>query len=369
MTGTNKRDNSVTLGPAHPLLIEPLQLNYHTKGDKVVKADLKMGYVHRGIEKAMENRDFHQAVALAERVCGICNVSHALTYCLATEGTIGIKPTDKADLVRVVMVELNRLHSHLLWLGAYAEVVGLAPLFVQSWKIREIILNATELISGNRVTSSAIVVGGVRKDIDAEISKKVRALLSKFEEEFKKIEPVFRNDATLKKKSLGVGYLSKDVALKTGAVGPMVRGSGIEWDLRTTKYSGYRFFDVIPVVEEGSDCYARMLVRLNEVKPALKMVYDAMDLCPSYQEELWIKPDKWPSSVGIGRTEAPRGELFYYAKGNGTSHLERVKIRTPTFANAPALLSMLPGCNAIDVATILLTIDPCMACAERKTEV
>jgi len=369
VTGTNKKDNVITLGPAHPLLIEPLQLKYYTKGDKVVNAELNIGYVHRGIEKAMEGRDFHQAVNLAERVCGICNASHALTYCVAAEGAIGIKPTDKADLIRVVLVELNRLHSHLLWLGAYVEAIGLAPLFVQSWKIREIILDATELISGSRVISSSIVVGGVRRNIDAELFKKVKGLLAKFEEEFRKIEPIFRNDSTIKKRSVGIGNLTKDIAIKTSAVGPVARGSGIEWDLRTTKQSGYRFFDYKPIVEDGCDCYARMLVRLDEVKPALEMVYEAMNMCQDYKDTLWIKPDKWPSAVGIGRVEAPRGELFYYAKGNGTNHLERVRIRTPTYANIPALLAMLPGCNAADVATILLTIDPCMACAERKMEV
>jgi Ni,Fe-hydrogenase III large subunit len=264
--------------------------------------------------------------------------------------------------------ELNRIHSHLLWLGAFADAMGFEALFMQFWRIRELVLSAVELTSGNRIIPSTVTVGGVRRDVNEEMVKQVRVLLSKLETEFKKAAPLIEGNYTVKKRTVNIGFCSKDVAIKTSAVGPMIRGSGVESDIRTTKYSGYSFFDYKPIVDEGCDCYARTIIRVKETEASLKMVSEVLDLLPSHKDDILIKPDKWPEEIGLSRIEAPRGELFYYVKGNGTKYLGRVRIRVPTYANIPSLLAILPGCRIADVPVILLTIDPCMGCAERVVE-
>ncbi|MFH1227933.1 MAG: nickel-dependent hydrogenase large subunit [Planctomycetota bacterium] len=353
----------IPFGPQHPVLPEPLQLKIVCEGEKVIEAIPQIGYVHRGIEKGGEIKDFQQTVHLIERTCGICSFIHAMTYCQGVEDLLGIEATPRAKYLRTAWAEMSRVHSHLLWLGLLADAIGFESLFMQMWRIREKVLDLLEMTTGNRVIQSACVIGGVRRDIDAQMAARIKTELAKVKEELDELLPVLLTDYTLKVRTVGKGVLTKEQALLLGAVGPTGRASGRNHDLRTLKYAAYGDIDFEPILETEGDSYARALVRTKEVYQSIGMINRALDKAPA--GEIRVYPKSWPNGEAISRVEQPRGEVFYYIKGNGTRYLERLKIRTPTFANIPTLLVMLPGCEIADLAVIVLSIDPCISCTER----
>ncbi len=354
----------VPFGPQHPVLPEPVQLKLECEDERVLGVLPVIGYVHRGIEKAAELNTFRQNVFLCERVCGICSFMHALTYCQAIEKMTGVEVPPRARFLRVVWAELSRIHSHLLWLGLLADSFGFESLFMQIWRAREIVMDLSEITTGHRIIQSTCIVGGVRRDIDSEMAKKVENGLYRLKEMMDAtILQVILNDPTIKRRTVGKGVLSKEQATLAGAVGPTLRGSGVALDVRMTGYAAFKEIGIEPVVETAGDSYARTLVRMRETYQSLELVLTALSMMP--KGEIEVRVDGWPKGEAISRTEQPRGELIYYAKGNGTSNLERLKIRTPTFANIPTLLVMLPGCELADVPVITLSIDPCFSCTER----
>jgi ech hydrogenase subunit E len=354
----------IPFGPQHPVLPEPVNLKLELEDEKVVGAVPVIGYVHRGIEKAAELNDLRQNVFLMERVCGICSFTHAWTYCQGVETVMGLDVPERAKYVRVVYSELGRLQSHLLWLGLFADAFGFESLFMQCWRAREIILDINEMVAGHRVIQSTCVIGGLRRDIDKEMTKVIDQKLKSFKELLDStIVKTLTNDITIKRRTVEIGMLTKEQAELTGAVGPVARASGIALDLRQTGYGAYGKLDFQPIVETGCDCYARMMVRIRETYQSLNLVREALEKAP--EGEVRVKVAGFPNGETIFRTEQPRGELIYYIKGNGTKNLDRLKVRTPTFANIPPLLTMLPGCQLADVPVIVLAIDPCISCTER----
>jgi len=270
----------------------------------------------------------------------------------------------RARFLRVFWSELSRTHSHLLWLGLLADSMGFESLFMQIWRAREMILDISEMTAGHRIIQSTCIVGGVRRDIDKEMAKEVDKRLLAFKEMLDStIAPVLLHDPTIKRRAVGKGMLSKEQAELLGAVGPTSRGSGVAIDIRQTGYAAYREVGFEPVVETAGDSYARTLVRAREVYQCVELMRKALSMMP--EGEILVRVDGYPEGEAMSRTEQPRGELIYYLKGNGTNNLERLKIRTPTFANIPTLLVMLPGCEMADVPVITLSIDPCIACTER----
>ncbi|RLE53182.1 MAG: NADH-quinone oxidoreductase subunit D [Candidatus Methanomethylicota archaeon] len=366
-TGQSQRKYTVLpFGPQHPVLPEPIQLRFTCDEEKVIDVGVNIGYVHRGIERACELNDYRRNVYLCERVCGICNFMHALCYCRAVEEILDLKVPDRARYLRVIWAELNRLESHLLWLGLFADAMGFESLFMQFWRERELVMDMQEKTGGNRVIISTCVVGGVRRDIKGTLADEMEQSMIKLREKVKKLEPVILKDPSFKARAVGKGYLSKDLAIKLGAVGPTARGSGVEKDVRMTGYEAYGELGFDPVVEKDGDCYARALVRSYEVLQSIDLILKALKVLKSMPDgPIKVKPERWPEGEAIARVEQPRGELFYYVKGNGTPYLERVKIRTPTLANIPPLLAMLPGCEIADIPVIVMSIDPCIACTER----
>jgi ech hydrogenase subunit E len=234
---------------------------------------------------------------------------------------------------------------------------------MQSWKIREQILDIFEETTGGRVIFSVCDIGGVRKDISAETLKKIAGILTQVEKELKEITEVFINDASVKSRTIGVGVLSKQAAFDLGAVGPMARASGIEIDMRTQGYAAYGKLNFQPIVEKKGDCYARTSVRIGELFQSIDLIKQCIELIP--EGDIKVKVTGNPSGEYFTRIEQPRGEVVYYAKGNGTKYLDRVRVRTPTFANIPALFETLKGCALADVPILILTIDPCISCTER----
>jgi ech hydrogenase subunit E len=354
----------IPFGPQHPVLPEPVHLRLEMEDEKVVGVIPVIGYVHRGIEKAAELNNFRRNSFLLERICGICSFIHALTYCQGIEALMGIEVPPRADFLRVFWGELSRVHSHLLWLGLFADAMGFESLFMQCWRAREMILDISEMTAGHRIIQSTCVIGGVRRDIDEEMVREINKRFLAFKEMLDNtISPAVKHDPTIKRRTVNKGILSKEQAELSGAVGPTARGSGVALDIRQTGYAAYRELGFEALVETAGDSYARTLVRLSEVYASLELMRKALAMMPD--GEIAVRIHGNPEGEITSRTEQPRGELFYYMKGNGTRNLERIKVRTPTFANIPALLAMLPGCELADVPVITLSIDPCFACTER----
>ncbi len=354
----------IPFGPQHPVLPEPIHLKLELEDEKVVGVTPVIGYVHRGIEKAAELNSFRQNVPLMDRICGICSFIHALTYCQGIEALMGVEVPPRARFLRVFWSELSRTHSHLLWLGLFADAMGFESLFMQCWRAREIILDISEMTAGHRIIQSTCTIGGVKRDIDKEMSKEVDRRLLTFKGMLDKtISPVFLHDPTIKRRIAGKGVLPKEQAELLGAVGPVARGSGVSVDIRQTGYAAYKEVGFQPVVETAGDAYARTLVRIREVYQCLELMPEALSMMPD--GEILVRADGYPQGETVSRCEQPRGEVIYYLRGNGTNNLERLKIRTPTFANIPALLVTLPGCELADVPVLTLLIDPCISCTER----
>ncbi|MDI6906362.1 MAG: nickel-dependent hydrogenase large subunit [Thermoanaerobacterales bacterium] len=350
-------------GPQHPVLPEAIQLQLTCEDERVIEVMPVIGYMHRGIEKAAEKNPFVNNVFLCERICGICSFIHAHCYCELIENVMRIKAPPRAAYLRVFWGELSRIHSHLLWMGLLADSFGFESLFMQCWRAREIVLDILEMTTGQRVIQSSSVIGGVRRDINGETACRIRKMLERFGKEYDACFGVFKNDYTVKQRTVGKGVLSREQAWALGAVGPTLRGSGVAYDARMLRYGAYGELGFEPVVETAGDSYARMMVRAREIHQSLELAFQALDSLP--ESELAVKVAGFPEGEGMIRVEQPRGELFEYVRGNGTARLERLKVRTPTFANIPTLLAMLPGCELADVPVIVMSIDPCIACTER----
>lgn len=350
-------------GPQHPVLPEPLHLTIAVEDEIVKEAIPKLGYVHRGLEKLAEIRDHTQMIYIVERVCGICSCMHALCYCQGIEALMNVEVPPRARFLRVVWAELHRIHSHLLWLGLFADAFGFESLFMQFWRIRERIMDLQEATAGNRVIVSVNCVGGVKRDIDVEMQKWILDSLKIVEKEVLQLKSTIMDDFTVKNRTVGKGVLTREKAYEFGAAGPTLRASGIAQDMRQTGYAAYSELDFEPVVETDGDCYARTVCRFNEIFQAIDLIRQAFAKLPS--GELAVKAKGLPNGEVVSRVEQPRGEVLYYLKGTGKKFLDRVRIRTPTFANIPPLLEMLPGCDLADVPVLILTIDPCISCTER----
>lgn len=356
---------TVPFGPQHPVLPEPIHLDLELKDEKVIRAVPSIGYVHRGLEKLVEKRDFKQFIYVAERVCGICSFGHGWGYAKAIEGLMGIEVPRRADYLRTIWHELSRMHSHLLWLGLAADAMGFESIFMNAWRLRETILDIFEETTGGRVIFSVCQVGGVRRDLTDGMQKEISEKLKGLRKEIEDMGRVFLYDDTIQSRLEGVGVLSMNDAIDLGCVGPLARASGLPNDYRMADEEGaYKDLHFRPVLEQAGDCLARVKVRLGELYQSIDLIQGCLDNMP---EGAIAAPVRGMPSKGeyFTRVEQPRGEAIYYVKGNGTKNLDRFRLRTPTNCNIPALVKMLQGCDLADVPNIILTIDPCISCCER----
>ena len=353
----------VPFGPQHPVLPEPIHVSLTIEDEIVTEAVPALGYVHRGLETLADIRDHVQMIQIVERVCGICSMIHAACYCQGIEEMMGVEVPKRAEYLRTIWSELHRSHSHLLWLGLFADAFGFEALFMQFWRIRERIMDINEATTGNRVIISVNVLGGVRRDLDADQCKWILSELNEVEKEIRRLQKTMLDDYTVKKRTVGIGVLSREQALELGAAGPMLRGSGVAQDMRQLGYHAYGDLDFEPITEPDGDSWARAAVRFRETLQAIDLVRQAIDKLP--EGELAVRVRGRPDGEIVSRVEQPRGELFYYIKANGKKNLDRLRIRTPTFANVPPLTAILPGVELADVPVIILSIDPCISCTER----
>ena len=353
----------IPFGPQHPVLPEPIHLTLTVEDEIVKEAVPALGYVHRGLEKLTEIRDYHQMIQVVERVCGICSCIHAKALCQAVEELMNIEIPPRAKYLRVIWGELHRMHSHLLWLGLFADGFGFESVFQQFWKIRERIMDIMEATAGNRVIISVNVMGGTRFDLSPEQCRWILQELDVFEKDLLQLKKTMLEDYTVKSRTVGKGILTREQAIELGAAGPTLRGSGVAQDMRQLGYACYDELDFEPVVETGCDSYARSTVRFRETEQCIDLVRQAISKIP--EGETRVKVTGNPEGEVVTRVEQPRGELMYYIKASGKKYLDRVRIRTPTFANIPPLLAMVGGIELADVPVVVLSIDPCISCTER----
>lgn len=353
----------VPFGPQHPVLPEPIHLDLVLEDETVVEAIPSIGFVHRGLEKLVEKKDFNEYVYIAERICGICSFMHGMGYCESVEHIMGVEVPNRAKYLRTIWCEMSRIHSHLLWLGLLADAFGFESLFMESWKMREKILDMFEYSTGGRVIFSVNKIGGVLKDMPSDMLQKFLDIFDNMEAALKKLTNTFLEDYSVNTRLQGVGLLSKIDAVKLGAVGPMMRASGIEIDTRKLGYAAYNDIDFDIITSNVGDCYARTDVRIKEIFQSISIIRQAAAKIPTGDILVPVKGN--PNGEYFMRVEQPRGEAIYYTKANGTKFLDRMRVRTPTFANLPSMLETLKGSQLADVPILILTIDPCISCTER----
>ena len=331
----------IPFGPQHPVLPEPLHLDLVVEDEKVVEAIPQIGFVHRGLEKLTETRDYNQFIYVAERICGICSFGHSYGYAETVESLMGVEVPERAKFLRVIWHELSRVHSHILWLGLAADAFGYESLFMHCWRLRERVLTIFEKTTGGRVIFSAVKV------------------------EYAQIRKTFLNDSSVRNRLQGVGYISTEDARALSMVGPFVRASNVPQDMRMQGNGAYAYLtDFQPITATSGDCYGRVEVRTAEVLQSIDIIKEMAAQIPSGDIAVPVKGNA-PVGEATNSLEQPRGECFYYVRGNDSKYLDRVRMRTPTSVNLAGMVKTLEGCDLADVSNILLTIDPCISCTER----
>ena len=357
---------TIPLGPQHPALKEPANFSLILEGEEISGATVNLGYNHRGIEKACESRSFIQTLYLLERICGICSHSHSTCYCMAVEELAGAEVPKRGQAIRTLIAELERVHSHLLWVGVAGHEIGFDTLFMYSWRDREEVMDLLELLTGNRVNYGINTLGGVRRDITAEHAKTIIKKINFLEKRTKYYIELATQESTILARAHKVGYLPKDEALKRCAVGPTARASGIEIDVRKDDpYLLYSELDFKVITAPDCDVLGRLKVRALELMECYKMIKQLIHHLPEGQIAVKM-PRKIPAGEAVARYEAPRGEDIHYVRSNGGEKPERVKVRAPSLANFQSVAYMLEGGYLADVPLVIAAIDPCFSCSDRQ---
>ncbi|MBM3187276.1 MAG: hypothetical protein FJZ90_00960 [Chloroflexi bacterium] len=356
---------TIPIGPQHPLLKEPLSIELDVSGERVVGGRVNIGYVHRGIERLCQQRTYAQNTALVERICGICSHAHTTAYCQAVESLMGLAIPERAAYIRVLMCELERIHSHLLWLGVLAEAIGFTTIFMYAWRDREMILDMMEELSGGRIAHAANIVGGVRVDISPEQVELLLQRLRAFDEQMAFFRELIDRDRSFHRRTLGIGRVSLDMVHAYSMVGPPARASGCDVDLRRdAPYAAYSSLAFDVITADGGDVWSRAQVRLQETIQSVRLCQQVLQELP--EGDLATRaPRRVAPGEAVARVESPRGELFYYVRSDGSDRPARVKMRTPTLPMLLALQYTLPGLETADVAAVIAGADLCIACADR----
>ena len=357
----------IPIGPQHPALKEPESFYFTVDGETVIDVEPRIGYNHRGIEKAMEVRNYTQNLYITERVCGICSNAHQTAYTGSVEEAGGIEIPERAKYIRVFVQELERLHSHLLWLGVAAHEIGFDTLFYYVWRDREIVMNLLEEISGNRCNYAMPTIGGVRRDLNKDNFPRWHKLIDTVYERTEYYIKIASTEQTILDRAIGVGYLGKRDMIKLSGAGPNARCSGVPCDIRkTTPYLVYDQLDFEHIVVDNGDVLGQVLVRALEVLESCKILKQVMDTIPEGEIKTKFGPlNKVPEGEASYLVEAQRGELIHYTISDGKNMPFRHKIRAPTMGNIPSLVERLKGGYIADIPIVLAGIDPCFSCTDR----
>lgn len=375
---------TINMGPQHPSTHGVLRLVIDLDGETIVDVRPDVGFLHRGTEKLAENRTYHQFIPLTDRLDYVASLSNNFAYCMAVEKFFNVKIPERAEYLRVIFAELSRCSSHLLWLATHALDIGAMTVFLYCFRERELILDMFEIATGQRMTGSWLRVGGLREDVPDLFFEKLREFVSIFEERIDIYERLLTKNRIWLKRTVGVGYLSKEDALDYGVSGPIMRGSGISFDLRRDEpYSVYDRFDFEVPVREAGDIYARYEVRIVEMRQSNRILKQALEQIPdgpvmtddprvsmpSHEEVyermealirrfyLMSKGFRTPKGETYACVEGPKGELGFYIVSTGEEKPYRLKIRAPSFVNLGAINAMAKGAMVADLVGIIGSVD------------
>ncbi|MFC2045497.1 nickel-dependent hydrogenase large subunit [Chloroflexota bacterium] len=356
---------TIPIGPQHPALKEPINFMATVDGEEIVDISVRIGYNHRGIEKGAEQRNYIQNIYLTERICGICSFVHTTTFVQGVEELLSLEIPKRGLYLRTLVLELERIHSHLLWVGVAGHEVGFDTLFMYAWRDRELVLDLLELITGNRVNYGFNAIGGVRRDLTDDMRVKALEAIKTLEERTNYYLGIAGSEVTFLNRVKGVGPLSKEMAIELCAVGPTARASGVDVDpRRDDPYAAYPYLDFKVITSDLCDVLGRTVVRALELFESCKICRQILEGLP--EGDIRIKaPRRVPPNEVYSKTEAPRGELIHYIRSNGTDRPERLKVRTPTLANITSVAHSLKGGYIADIPITFAAIDPCMACMDR----
>jgi membrane-bound hydrogenase subunit alpha len=331
----------IPIGPYHPLQEEPELFKLYCDGEIVKDIKWETGYNHRGIERLSESKTFDQVFFLVERICGICSTSHPFAFANCMEEIAGVEITDRAKYIRSIIGELERIHSHLLWVGLAGHFLGYNTVFMWAWKYREPILDLFEIITGNRNSYAMFKIGGVRRDIEEHKIPGIKKTLDSFRKKNALLTGAVMDDPVIHARTKGVGVLTREDIFSFGATGPTARASDVAIDVRKDDpYAAYPLVKWKVITAKGCDVFAKAEVRLLEMFESISIIEQCLDgLKKTKEGDIEVKVKEVPEGYGTGRAEAPRGEVFHFVKTNGST---------------------------ISDATIsLAAVDPCYCCTER----
>ena len=374
----------LNMGPQHPSTHGVLRLLLELDGETVINAIPDIGYLHTGIEKNMEAKTYLKAEVMTDRLDYMNTTGNNLAYCLAVEKLVDLDVPPRAQAIRVILTELQRIASHLVWLGAFGLDLAAMSVFLYCFREREYILDILELCSGQRMMTTYIRPGGLWRDVPVEFETAVRDFLKMFPKRVDEYEALLTKNPLLMDRTVGLGKLDAATALSHGVTGPMLRASGVNWDLRKARpYTGYEQYDFnIPIRTEG-DTFARYIVHIDEFRESMKIVEQALNKLPMgpinsdnrkfvppprseigvsmealiHHFKLWTEGFPAPKGSIYSAVESPRGELGVYLEGDGGPKPQRIHMRTPSFDNLSVINKMSQGHLVADLVAILASID------------
>ncbi|HUI66693.1 MAG TPA: NADH-quinone oxidoreductase subunit C [Nitrospirota bacterium] len=357
----------VPFGPFHPTLDEPSHFRLYVEGEMVRGCEYRGFMVHRGIEKLAESvMSYNDINMLAERICGICGCVHSVAYSQSVEAAAAIEPPPRAEYMRTIMLEIERLHSHLLWVGLACHLVGFDTLFMQSFRIREPIMWIAEKITGNRKTYALCVIGGVRWDLTADLKAEVRHVLGTLEAEWGPVVAAVSKDRNIQKRTRDVGVADRGAVKELGLIGPVARAAGVDMDCRRDHpYAAYDRVDFDVIIEQGGDVWSRVLVRAREVFESIRIIRQCLEKMEDGPLQAVIADELPIGRMGVSSVEAPRGESHHFVITGENNRPRRWRVRAPTYQNLQAVPMMIKDQQIADMTISLGSIDPCFSCTDR----
>jgi membrane-bound hydrogenase subunit alpha len=379
MAGENTSTYKIPIGPVHVGLKEPITAWLDIDGEKIVNARIRPGAIHRGIEFMARERNPIQVISLSERICGICSFTHVVSFVRAVEDVAEIPVPARAQYIRSLVLELERIHSHVLWAGVACYTIGYDSAFHLGMLLREKVMDILEAFTGNRVNYGMGTVGGVRWDITPAVEKAIRDMITFYRNEFDAFYDVVTEDPIAKARMRDVGVLSKEDAIRYCALGPTARASGIRCDLRwSAPYEAYADLDVKPIVPQDyygkayGDVFDRFLVRVLEVYQSIDIIENLLDGIPEgtimWEPKLpkLLAHLKKADGMGWGAIEGPRGDDTHVVKlTGGQENVSWWRVRAPTYSNAVSWPLMFKDNELADAPLIINSVDPCISCMER----
>lgn len=357
----------IPIGPYHPLQEEPELFKLYCDGEIVKDVKWETGYNHRGIEKLSESKTFDQVFFLVERICGICSTSHPFAFANCLEEIAGLEIPDRAKYIRSIIGELERIHSHLLWVGLAGHFLGYNTVFMWAWKYREPVLDLFEMITGNRNSYAMFKIGGVRRDIENNKISSIRETLDVIRKKTDLLAGAIMDDPVIHARTKGIGILTREDIIRYAAVGPTARASGVDIDIRRDDpYAAYPLVNWKVITANAGDVFAKAEVRLLEMYESISIINQCLERLKKEKEgEIETEIREIPEGMGTGRAEAPRGEVFHFVKTNGSNYPVRHKIRAPSYMNIATFRKSCIGQTISDATLSLAAVDPCYCCTER----